>query len=68
MSQNENANGVQADSDYTQWVNRLGTLLTYHGPSTSGWFVNSEISDYPNGRAALCSVLSSDGFGTTYAG
>ncbi|MFF4709371.1 hypothetical protein ACWC4D_30635 [Streptomyces sp. NPDC001288] len=34
-------------------------------PPTSGWYVNSLISRYPQGRAAFCQMLATDGFATT---
>lgn len=34
-------------------------------PPSSGWYVNSLISRYPQGRAAFCAMLAGDGFATT---
>jgi hypothetical protein len=115
MSDNLDADGTQSDADFTTWMQRLQTLVTYKGPlpngvvngaqtdfvgtgydlsnvikavtyinvdwrygfdgqtgpsspialpSSSGWYVNSLISRYPQGRAAFCSMLSSAAFTT----
>ncbi|WP_069462828.1 glycoside hydrolase family 26 protein, partial [Actinacidiphila rubida] len=36
-------------------------------PPTSGWYVNSLVSRYPQGRAAFCSLLTAGAFATTCA-
>lgn len=110
-----NSDGTQDDADYTQWMNRLASLIDYQGPlpntvidgqptdfvgtgynlsgvvkmvtyinidwrygfdgqqdaatpfgesSSSGWFVNSLLSKYPQGRSAFCAMLGADGFDT----
>ncbi|MGW2687401.1 hypothetical protein ACWC6I_30110 [Streptomyces sp. NPDC001414] len=116
MSDRLASDGTQADSDYTAFMQRLHTLVTYRGPlpngvvdgvqthftgtgydlsdvvravtyidvdwrygfdgqtspsapitlsPTSGWYVNSLISRYPQGRSAFCQMLATDGFATT---
>lgn len=115
MTGSLNSDGTQDDPDYTQWMNRLATLIDYRGPlpntvingqptdfvgtgynlagvvrlvtyididwrygfdgqltpttpfgesTSSGWFVNSLLSRYPQGRNAFCTVLADGGFDT----
>ncbi|MFC1420902.1 hypothetical protein [Streptacidiphilus cavernicola] len=113
MSDALTSGGTQADSDYTAWMQRLQTLITYQGPlpngtvdgtqshftgtgydlshvvraltyidvdwrygfdgqtspdsppalpPSSGWYVNSLLSQYPQGRTAFCNLLDGAGF------
>ncbi|MFI0722821.1 hypothetical protein [Streptomyces sp. NPDC021224] len=116
MSDTLASDGTQPDADFTAFMQRLTTLLTYRGPlpngvidgaqthftgtaydlsqviravtyinidwrygfdgqtsptspialpPSSGWYVNSLLSHYPQGRTTFCQLLSTTSFATT---